>query len=214
MTGPVRGLGAVTPGDRPTADALFSAIGGVRGIAESVLPGFVFLIVFSITGDLFPSVVAPIGVALLALVVRLVQRLPVMPAIAGGLGIAASAGLALYTGRAADNFIGGFVINGVSLVVFSVSIAVRRPLVGVLARIFAPAIDWSGSARSRRATYIASVMWTVFFALRLAVQVPLYLADATAALAATKLVMGLPLYASMLWVTWMLLRSSHTTSQD
>lgn len=214
MTSPVRGLGAVTPGDRPTADALFSAIGGVRGIAESVLPGFVFLIVFSITGDLFPSVVAPIGVALVALVVRLVQRLPVMPAIAGGLGIAASAGLALYTGRAADNFIGGFVINGVSLVVFSVSIAVRRPLVGVLARVFAPTIDWRGSAKSRRATYIASVMWTVFFALRLAVQVPLYLADATAALAATKLVMGLPLYASMLWVTWMLLRSSHTTSQD
>jgi hypothetical protein len=42
----------------------------------------------------------------------------------------------------------------------------------------------------------------------LAVQVPLYLAQATAALAATKLLMGVPLYAALLWLTWLMMRSA------
>jgi len=60
----------------------------------------------------------------------------------------------------------------------------------------------------RRAAYLATVVWACFFGLRLAVQVPLYLAQATAALAATKLLMGLPLYAALLWVTWLMMRSA------
>jgi hypothetical protein len=60
----------------------------------------------------------------------------------------------------------------------------------------------------RRAAYLATVVWTSFFALRLLVQVPLYLARATAALAATKLLMGLPLYAALLWLTWLMMRSA------
>ncbi|MEY4396361.1 MAG: hypothetical protein RLZZ40_117 [Actinomycetota bacterium] len=213
MTDPTRGLGAVTPGERPTVDALFGAIGGVRGIIESLTPGFVFLIVFTVTGQLVPSVVAPIGVAVIVLLVRLIQRLPLLPAISGGVGIALSAGLALWTGRAADNFVGGFIINAISLVVFLVSLALRKPLVGVLARMLAPQTDWLGEKAPRRASMIASALWAAFFAFRLSIQVPLYLANQTAILAGTKLIMGLPMYASMLWITWMLLRSSHVRSQ-
>ena len=40
------------------------------------------------------------------------------------------------------------------------------------------------------------------FTLRLAVQVPLYLADAVTALGVARLVMGLPLYALGLWLAW------------
>lgn len=205
-----RGLGAVVPGHAPTVDALFGAIGGVRGIVESLTPGFVFLIVFTVTGDLVPSVVAPVAVAVVALLVRLVQRLPVLPAVSGGIGIALSAGLALWTGRAADNFVGGFIINAVSLSAFAISLLIRKPLVGVIAAVLAPKTAWLTDAAPRRAVTIASVLWVGFFALRLGVQLPLYFANLTSALAATKLIMGLPLYASMLWVTWMLLRSSHT----
>ncbi len=209
---PKRGLGAIVPGEAPTADALFGAIGGVRGIIESLTPGLVFLVVFTITGELTPSVVAPVAVAVLALIVRLIQRLPLLPAISGGIGIALSAGLALWTGRAADNFVGGFVINAVSFTAFAVSLAIRKPLVGVIASALAPKTQWLTDPAPRRAVTIASLMWAGFFALRLGVQLPLYFANLTAALAATKLIMGLPLYASMLWVTWMLLRSSHIRS--
>lgn len=195
------------PGETPTGQDLFAAIGGVRGVIESVVPGFVFLVVFTVTGELLPSVVAPVGVAVLALLVRLIQRLPVMPAVSGGIGIALSAGFALWTGRAEDNFVGGFIINSISLTVVVVSLLVRRPIVGVIASLISPENDWKSAPRAARAVRVATVMWGLFFALRLTVQVPLYFAGATAALASTKLIMGLPFYAAMLWVTWLLLRS-------
>jgi hypothetical protein len=197
----------VKPGETPTGQDLFAAIGGVRGVIESVVPGFVFLVVFTVTGELLPSVVAPVGVAVLALLVRLIQRLPVIPAVSGGIGIALSAGFALWTGRAEDNFVGGFIINSISLTVVVVSLLVRRPFVGVIASLISPEIDWKSAPRAARAVRVATVMWGLFFALRLTVQVPLYFAGATAALASTKLIMGLPFYAAMLWVTWLLLRS-------
>ena len=202
-----RGIAAVKPGEAPTREDLFAAIGGVRGVVESVVPGFVFLLVFTATGELLPSVVAPVGVAVIALLVRLIQRLPVLPAVSGGIGIALSAGYALWTGRAEDNFVGGFIINSISLAVVLVSLAVRRPIVGVIASLINPEVDWKASRRASRAVRVATMMWGAFFAFRLSVQVPLYFAGATAALASTKLVMGLPLYAAMLWVTWLILRS-------
>jgi hypothetical protein len=199
---------AIATGDKPTAASLFSAIGGVRGVIESTAPGFIFLIVFTVTGELFPSVVAPVIVALLILFTRLIQRIPVLPAISGGIGIALSAGFALFTGRAEDNFVGGFIINSISLTVMLVSIVVRRPLIGVITNLFASDNPRRDAPLVRRAAYVATLAWAGFFALRLGVQVPLYFAGATSALAATKLLMGIPLYTAMLWITWLMMRSA------
>ena len=199
---------AIATGDKPTAASLFSAIGGVRGVIESTAPGFIFLIVFTMTGELFPSVVAPVIVALLILFTRLIQRIPVLPAISGGIGIALSAGFALFTGRAEDNFVGGFIINSISLTVMLVSIVVRRPLIGVITNLFASDNPRRDTPLVRRAAYVATLAWAGFFALRLGVQVPLYFAGATSALAATKLLMGIPLYTAMLWITWLMMRSA------
>jgi hypothetical protein len=198
----------IATGDKPTAASLFSAIGGVRGVIESMAPGFIFLVVFTVTGDLFPSVVAPVAVALILLFTRMIQRIPVLPAISGGIGIALSAGFALWTGRAEDNFVGGFIINSISLTVMLGSILFRRPLIGVITNLFASDNPRRDSPIVRRAAYIATFAWSGFFALRLLVQVPLYFAGATSALAATKLLMGVPLYAAMLWVTWLMMRSA------
>jgi hypothetical protein len=202
---------SIATGDKPTAASLFSAIGGVRGVIESTAPGFIFLIVFTFTEDLFPSVVAPVIVALLILFTRMIQRIPVLPAISGGIGIALSAGFALWTGKAEDNFVGGFIINSISLTVMLGSIFLRRPLIGVITNLFATDNPLRDSPIVRRAAYIATLSWVGFFALRLVVQVPLYFAGATSALAATKLLMGVPLYSAMLWVTWLMMRSALST---
>ena len=206
------GLSAVVSGEKPTATNLFSAIGGVRGVVESTAPGFLFLVVFTATGQLLPSVVAPVAVAVVILLARLIQRLPVMPAVSGGIGIALSAGLALWTGRAEDNFLGGFLVNGISFAVMLVSILVRQPLIGVATRLLASDNPHINSALVRRAGYLSTALWVIFFALRLGVQGPLYLAHATAALAATKLLMGVPLYAALVWVTWLMMRSALTNA--
>lgn len=207
-TGSQDAIRAIATGERPTAASLFAAVGGVRGLIESTGPGFLFLVVFTVTGELVPSVTAPVAVAIVILLVRLVQRLPVLPAVSGGIGIALSAGFALWTGRAEDNFVGGFIINAISLTVMVGSIVLRRPLIGVVTRVLASDNPRRDAPVVRRASYIATTAWAVFFALRLGVQVPLYFAQATAALAATKLLMGVPLYAAMLWVTWLMMRSA------
>ena len=201
-------LASLVASDTLTATNLFSAIGGVRGVIESTAPGFLFLVVFTVTGDLFASVAAPVIVAIAILVTRLAQRLPVLPAVSGGIGIALSAGFALWTGRAEDNFVGGFIVNSISMTVMLVSILIRRPLIGLLTSVLVPENPARTSAIVRRAAYLATVVWACFFGLRLLVQVPLYLAQATTALAATKLLMGVPLYAALLWLTWLMMRSA------
>ncbi|CAB4632957.1 unannotated protein [freshwater metagenome] len=142
------------------------------------------------------------------LLTRLFQRLPVLPAVSGGIGIALSAGFALWTGRAEDNFVGGFIINTVSMLVMLVSIVIRRPLIGVVTNVLVAENPARTNPIVRRAAYLATVVWACFFGLRLAVQIPLYLSHATGALAATKLLMGVPLYAALLWVTWLMMRSA------
>ena len=52
------------------------------------------------------------------------------------------------------------------------------------------------------AVTIPTWVMVAVFALRLGVQVPLYLADAATSLGVARLVMGLPLYALGLWLAW------------
>lgn len=202
------GLGKVTPGEAPTAGALLAAIGGVRGLVESILPGLGFLVTYTITKDLLPSVLAPLGLAVVFIVVRVVTRQPVTTALAGALGIGVSAALALFTGNANDNFVPGFFINGGVLLVMIVSLVVRRPFVGVLVGLLLGDDDWRKNAAKLRVAAVATGLWAALSGVRLAVQVPLYLSGSTEALAATKLVMGVPLYAGLLWVTWLLVRTA------
>lgn len=196
----------VTPGENPTASQLFAAIGGIRGLIESIAPGLLFLVVYTATSSLIPSVLAPVGVAVILIVVRMMRREPVMPAVSGAIGLALSAGIALFSGRAEDNFIPGFITNGVSITVLLLSLLIRRPLIGVFAAALTSDHGWRESRPKYYRALIATVGWIGVFSLRLIVELPLYFAQATSALAAAKLILGVPLYAAMLWVTWLLMR--------
>jgi hypothetical protein len=205
------GFGRVTPGEAPTGAALLAAMGGVRGLVESILPGFAFLVVYTITQQLLPSVLIPVGIAVLFLVIRLVMRSPWTPAIAGIIGIGLSAGLALLTGRAEDNFVPGFIINAVFLVALLVSLVVRWPLIGVIASLVTgEGSGWRQDRAKVRVAVIATALWCGLFAVRLGVELPLYFSGATQALAGVKLILGVPFYAAMLWVTWLLVRTVYT----
>lgn len=202
-------LGSVAPGEAPTGVALLRAVGGVRGILESIVPGLVFLVVFAITNEAVVSVIAPVILGLIFLVARLVRREVVSGAVAGFVLLALSAGLALFTGRAEDNFIMGFVTNGVLVVVMLVSLAVRWPLIGVVVGYLAgDHPHWREDRAKRRVATISTLLFMAFPALRLSIEVPLYLAGNAAALATTKLILGVPLYAAVLWVTWLLVRTA------
>ncbi|QWT23408.1 DUF3159 domain-containing protein [Subtercola sp. PAMC28395] len=203
------GIGQVEPGQAPTAHSLLRAMGGARGLIESILPGLAFLVIYTFTKDLTPSVIAPVAVSLVFILARAVTRSAVMPAVVGLLGVAVSAALALFTGRAEDNFLPGLVINAVSLVVLLGSIAARWPLIGLIVGVLTgDATGWKSDPAKFRVVLIATWCWVGLFGIRLGVELPLYLAGNAEALGSMKLLLGIPLYAGMLWVTWLLVRAA------
>ena len=202
-------LGKVSTADQPTGAAILAAIGGIRGLIESILPSFVFLVVFLITKDVWLSALVPLVVAILFIVIRVIMKAPVTPAVTGAVGVGITAFLAIVTNRAENNFIPGILLNSVFLLAMVISLVVRRPLIGVFVAVLLgeEASDWRSVPRQRRLLTLATWIWAGLFAVRLAVEVPLYLAQNAAALAVAKLILGVPLYAVVLWVTWLLVRA-------
>jgi hypothetical protein len=207
-------IGQLAPGEVPRASALLKAIGGPRGLTESILPGLGFLVVYTITHELVLSVLAPVAVALSFVAIRLISRTPASLAFAGLFGVGISAVLALMTGRSEDNFLPGLIINVISVVVLLTSIAVKWPFIGLIVGFLAnEGSAWRENVQKRRVLVLATWLWVGLFSARLLVQAPLYLAGQTEWLAATKLIMGVPLYAAMVWVTWLLVRTVYPRPQ-
>ncbi len=213
--GPARGLRAALGEEFSFAEA----IGGVRGMVESSAPGLLFVVVYVAARALTPSgtpaltlpLVAASAVAVVAVLVRLVQRTPVTQAFSGLIGVGVGVAWAAWSGRAQDYFAGGLIWNVVYLLAMVASLAARWPVVGVVVALLrGEDMSWrTDPARGHERRRFGWATWVMaaVFALRLAVQVPLYLAGQTVALGIAKLAMGLPLFAVALWLTWLLVAS-------
>lgn len=189
-------------------DVLRSA-GGVRGLLESVLPGLVFLVCFTVVQDLILAAVLALAVAAVFVVVRLVGRTAPTQAFAGVIGVAVSAALAVFTGRAENFYVSGFLTNAGYIVALVVSIVAKWPLMGVIFGFLRnEGVHWRHDPARARQYRLGTWVMVAVLGLRLIVQVPLYLmGDAgLVALGATRLLMGVPLYALGLWVAWLITR--------
>lgn len=186
---------------------VLQSIGGVRGLAESILPGLLFTVVFTVLRDLQLSLIVALAVSAVFTVIRLLTRTPLTQALSGLVGVGICAFVANRTGNAQDFFLPGFFTNAAYIVGMVISIAVRWPLAGLLfGFIRGEGTDWRKHASRVRAYSIATWLIVAVLALRLIVQVPLYLADNIAALGATRVAMGVPLYALGLWFAWLVSR--------
>jgi hypothetical protein len=61
---------------------------------------------------------------------------------------------------------------------------------------------------------LVTLLWVGLFATRLAVELTLYFMGDIVTLGFIKLVLGLPFYLTMIWVSWLLLRKVVSPSQD
>src|SRR5699024_242824 len=128
-----RGLRALTGEEFSAAEAL----GGARGIVESVAPGLLFVVVYLVAGQrLRPALIAAVAAAVLAVVARLVQRTPVTQAFSGLLGVAVGVVWAWRSGTASNYFLVGLLTNGAYLVVTAVTVLIGFPLVGLVVGLF------------------------------------------------------------------------------
>lgn len=209
------GLGAMSEGDAPTGKALLAAMGGVRGIIEAVLPGLLFLVVYTLTLELIPSIVAPVAIGVVFAAARLVQRQPVTQAVGGLLGIALSAVLALLSGRAEDFYVVGFWTNGAYAVALLVSVLVGWPIIGLIAGyLMGTGLSWRTHPGQRRAMRWLTLVWVAMFAARLIVQLPLYFSGNVEMLGTLRLLMGVPLYAPLLVLSWLVVRAVFPRTQQ
>lgn len=193
-------------GEPDAPPSLAGAVGGPLGMLESALPAVVFVAVYSLSGsNTNLSAIVAVGLAFVLAVARLVRRESPRHALSGVVGVAFAAFVAARSGRAEDFFLPGLLANAAYASAFVISIAARRPLVGIIVgALDGEGQDWRDEPDRMRAFTRASWLWAGIFMTRLAVQLPLYLAGAVFALGVAKTAMGIPLFALGLWLTWRL----------
>ncbi|CAB4879529.1 MAG: DUF3159 domain-containing protein [Actinobacteria bacterium] len=184
------------------------AIGGWRGIIDSGVPTAVFVIAFMVTSqNLTSSLIAALTAGGIIVIWRLIRREPLQQVLAGFAGVAISAAVAKYTGRAENYFWPGFLQNLAYGTAFLISIIVRWPLLGVVVGyLTGDGTSWRQDPALRRTYAASSWIWVGLFYGRFAVQFPLYLAGAIGALGLLKIIMGIPLYVAAAYFTYRLLK--------
>jgi len=183
------------------------SVGGTRGLIESSAPGVVFVTAYLIWGGFRIPTLAACAVVVLMVAVRLVQRTPVTQAAGGVIGVGLGALWAWRYGDAGGYFVPGLWTNAGTLAALVLSIAIGWPIVGVVVALArGHNMAWRGDRRLRRKFSFATAIMAALFALKLAVQLPLYYAHQVTALGIAKLAMGIPLFVLVAWAIWLMVR--------
>lgn len=206
---------------------LAKALGGKRGIVEGAVPTALFTVLFLVTKDLRLALIVSLGIAVLAVVVRLAQRSTIQFAINAliGIGIAAVfASRAASSGGSADDaarafFLPGILYNGAYAAVLILTVVIGWPLMGFLVgSVTGDPTAWHDDKPLVR--LCAKLTWILALPclLRVAVQLPLWLWQDDAAvglLGASKIAMGWPLQvAGFVAMGWVLTRNSTPADAD
>jgi hypothetical protein len=209
------GLGKLADDEKLSPRDMLAALGGIRGLAETIVPGLVFLVIYTFAKDLVWALGVSVALAVVFTVLRVVGKTPVMQAVAGLIGVVVSVALALWTGRGEDNFVLGLITNAVYAAALLVSMLVRWPLIGLaVGYLMGDGLAWRENKRRFQAMQLLTACWFGLFAASLLVQLPLYFASNVEGLAITKLLMGVPLYAILLLVSWLIVKAVYAKPTD
>lgn len=196
-----------------TGHVVWAAMGGWRGVLESVLPGLAFVLLYTFTQHLPLSLGVSVGLAAIFTIVRLVQRSTLSAALGGLIATGAAAALALWTGRGEDNFVPGLITNAVYGTAFLISAVIGWSIIGLaVGFLMNDGVAWRSDRRKKRVFFWLAIAWAALFFARLAVQLPFYFAGDVTTLGTLKLVMGLPLFAPLVAVTWLAARAVYSRS--
>lgn len=194
--------------------SVIDSIGGVRGVIESVLPSLVFLVVFLVTRDLALTVKVCGALCALEVLARLAQRQTIAGALSGVVMMLICLYAAYKSNDARNYYLPGCIINAVWAVVLLASQAFRAPGIGLIVEfVRRPPADglrawyraWHGDAALLRAYTVATWVWIAMFVVRDAFQVPLYFSGNVGVLGTVTLVLGVPLFALVCWVSYLII---------
>lgn len=193
--------------------SVIDAIGGPRGVVESMLPGFVFVVMFVITSDLRSTVMVSAVLAAVQVMARLIQRQSVMGALSGLVSVAICLVWAWHSHEARNYYMFGFITNAAYIVLLGISLIARVPGLGLVVEFIRSLPTehfrdwfhgWMSDKPLKQAYMAITALWVGVFALRLLVQVPLYLSDRVAWLGTARLLMGIPFWALAIWISYLI----------
>lgn len=189
---------------------LASALGGWSGVIDAGLPFVVFTTAYLVTDrNLETTLYAAVGTAAVLALLRLVRRQSLQQVFSGLIGIGIAAFLAQRTGNADNFFLPGIITNAVYASICLVSIAIHKPLLGyVIEAMRGRDMSWVKDPAAHRLFSTITWLWALIFGVRVAIMFPLYLLGQTAALGTLKVLLGYPLFALGIFVTFKLLAKS------
>ncbi|MET8598394.1 DUF3159 domain-containing protein [Streptomyces althioticus] len=190
-----------------TEAALFEAFGGVRGMVETVLPGLLFVSIYTVNKNLHMSALAALGVALVMVVVRLVRRDTVKHAFSGVFGVGFGVVFAMMTGNAKDFYLPGMLYTLGLAVAYIVTAMAGVPLIGLmLGPVFKENLSWRTRNPGRKKAYTkASWAWGLILLAKCAILFPLYWWADTTQLGWVLVALKIPPFLLAVYLTWVFL---------
>lgn len=190
-----------------TEAALFEAFGGVRGMVETVLPGLLFVSIYTVNKNLHMSALAALGVALAMVVVRLARRDTVKHAFSGVFGVGFGVVFAMMTGNAKDFYLPGMLYTLGLAVAYIVTAMAGVPLIGLmLGPVFKENLSWRTRNPGRKKAYTkASWAWGLILLAKCAILFPLYWWADTTQLGWVLVALKIPPFLLAVYLTWVFL---------
>ncbi|GLY04696.1 MULTISPECIES: DUF3159 domain-containing protein [Actinoplanes] len=209
------------------SEQIAEQLGGVRGLIESSLPVFAFVILNVLLGDavlglekrqaLLWAIIGSVGTALAIGGVRLARKQPVRHAVNGLLGIAIGAYLAWRTGDAKNFYLPGILLTFGQAAALLLSVVFRKPLIGYAWGIMANKghQDWFGNARLFRTFQWLTLLWVVSLCIRAGIQYYLWALGEANAIGVVRILVSWPLYAATFAFTaWAIHRVTSAQRRD
>jgi hypothetical protein len=207
----------VTGPQRAAEPSLAEILGGRRAAFDAGLPAMAFVTAWAILRTRFPAgstdpviyaAAASVVVGVVLAIIRLARGKRPAAVVLGLLGVVAAALIVLRTGRAQDFFLLQIASNAASALLWTASIVIRWPLLGVIVGFaLRQRTSWRADPDLLRGYGRASWIWVAQYLVRLAVFVPLFLSGAIFALGVARLLTWVPAVICI-GLSWPVLRSA------
>jgi len=170
---------------------------------DSLIPPVIFLIINAFLG--FETALwAALGIAVLIGIWRAIKRQPLAYAFAGVGGVLVAVLIARVLGRAEGFFLPGLVTGSLTAGICLLSLIAKRPLAAWTSYFTRRwPLDWYWHERVLPAYSEVTLAWTVFFSLRLILQLLLFQQQASQALGWVQLITGWPALIILLIVSYL-----------
>lgn len=194
---------------------LSELLGGWYGSVETAVPTATFVVVWLWRDEVRPALLAAVAITIILLGVRLAIGGSTRYVLSSLLGIGIAAFFALRSGDAEDAFLPGILASAGYGVAALVSILARWPMVGFLVAAADPDYAehpgaWRKDTPLVRVCSRLTWVLVVLFGLRVAIMLPLYLAEQVAWLGVTKIALGWPAYLVAILVMGVMLTRGRT----